>query len=121
MVEMNFYPYSRGEQDVGIPSWSTEIKIEYPSEKFEKDDVEFIIKQLKTLYEKFDCDGVETELEHLNMELFEAESELRYLEDNELEELSKDDLITEETISKAKEGVEKIKELIKEEEDKIEK
>ena len=55
------------------------------------------------------------------MELFEAESELRYLEDNELEELSKDDLITEETISKAKEGVEKIKELIKEEEDKIEK
>ena len=51
MVEMNFYPYSRGEQDVGIPSWSTEIKIEYPSEKFEKDDVEFIIKQLKTLYE----------------------------------------------------------------------
>ena len=62
MNTIKLYPYSTGDESVGISSWNTEIIINHDFE-LEKEDIEWFKHKVKEMFESWDCDGVYTEKE----------------------------------------------------------
>ena len=109
-MNINLYPYSKGDPSVGIGSWDCVVTIELPSDDIEEGDLEFFKKQVAGIYEFWDCDGVDDDIDRNNMELHENDMEIYYLSEKKTKKNKKE---IEKIEKKNKELKEKNKELVK--------
>ena len=103
-MKLKFYPYSKGDTSVGISGWSEEVVINTPSdEPPTKEEVEYYRQTIKEMYETYDCDGVETELELAEIDEYETEDFVQWAEENDKRKLKKAVRMLEEVRNKIEE------------------
>ena len=90
-MNINLYPYSKGDPSVGIGGWDCLVTIETPSDELEEGDLEFFKKQVMAMYEAWDCDDVDDDIGRNNIEIHENEMEIYYIEEEiEINKTNKD-------------------------------
>ena len=81
MVTIKLYPFSSGDNSVGISGWECEVILELPSDDLEQEDLGIFKEQIKGLYESWECEGVKDEIDIKCYEVVEADMEMDYLKE----------------------------------------
>jgi hypothetical protein len=94
---INLYPGSKGDPFVGIWSWECKVTLELPVDVLEEGDLDYIKSKVKDLYESWDCEGVEDEIDKNCERIMENEMEIASFDgDNSLRSKSIVKLLTQE-------------------------